>query len=881
MRQEYANEVATRIIQQLEQGTAPWQKPWQPGELTLPYNAATGKEYRGMNSMWLAAQGYSDPRWITYNQASDAGAQVRKGSKGTKIIFWKFREEQPATDNAGNRLFDDNGKPKMITVELERPRAFHAVVFNGEQIDGLPALEPRPDLPEPVRHERAETILSSSGAAIRHQAGDRAYYRPDDDSITLPERAQFDSADGYYATALHELGHWTGHTSRLNRDLAHPFGSEGYAREELRAEIASLMLGERLGLGHDPGQHAAYVGSWIKILKDDPREIFRAASDAEKISGFVLDFEQEKHLEHQQQTEASMSVVQGADLPQQSEENAMPNRIYLAVPFDEKDLAKQAAVDAGLTFRWDKDEKSWWAPGGTDLSSLSRWTNTQRNPSPAMKSPEVQFAAALADAGLVLKGMPVMDGSMQRVPVTDDKPGQTSGAYAGHLEGRMAGGYIQNFRTGLQVNWRAEGSIDRLSPEEIAERNKVTAQATLAREENRQRRHESAAQIAAILWKEAPAATADNPYCKNKGISDPGFLGLKVVPDRISDSAAAAGIHIAQTVSEAKELREKNPDGKVFKSGDLLIPGYDADGKLWSIQSVNPSFKSFMKGARKQGLFTVAGLNPEGQSITKLLAFGQQPLMIAEGYATAEKVSRLAEQPVLVAFDSGNIDPVAETLRRIFPDKTMIIAADNDHGAELKSGPDGKPMPNVGLVKAKEAAEKHGAGVAAPAFAKGARGSDWDDLYQQRGEDEARKLFAEQVAVAKQEAAIAADQLISAAHLREQLNHDDPSTTLDNEHVAEERAKATETIARAVSQKDRVSSAATDALSRDRNSRPNSQSADLSAMKHKTQTMRDQASRERQEVSQDDEEDTKQKASSLSTQPKRKRQRRQGIEVDF
>ena len=138
--------------------------------------------------------------------------------------------------------------------------------------------------------------MANSGAVIRHEPGDRAFYRPSTDSITLPERNQFPTADNYYATALHELGHWTGHPSRLDRDLAHPFGSEGYAREELRAEIASLMLGERLEIGHDPGQHAAYVGSWVKALKEDPKEIFRAASDAERISGYVMDFEREQEL---------------------------------------------------------------------------------------------------------------------------------------------------------------------------------------------------------------------------------------------------------------------------------------------------------------------------------------------------------------------------------------------------------------------------------------------------------------------------------------------------------------------------------------------------------------------------------------------------------
>ncbi|MDT7953494.1 MAG: zincin-like metallopeptidase domain-containing protein, partial [Acetobacteraceae bacterium] len=149
------------------------------------------------------------------------------------------------------------------------------------------------------RHQKAEAILANSGVPIRHVPGDRAFYRLTEDTITLPERGQFPSGDGYYATALHELGHATGHPSRLARDMAHPFGSEGYAREELRAEIASLMLGEQLGIGHDPGQHVAYVGSWIKALQQDPREIFRAAADAEKITKLVRSFE----LERAQQTD--------------------------------------------------------------------------------------------------------------------------------------------------------------------------------------------------------------------------------------------------------------------------------------------------------------------------------------------------------------------------------------------------------------------------------------------------------------------------------------------------------------------------------------------------------------------------------------------------
>src|ERR1035441_7028029 len=115
--------------------------------------------------------------------------------------------------------------------------------------------------------------------------------------------------DGYNMTALHELGHWTGHTSRLARDLSNPFRSEGYAREELRAEIASLMLGDELGIGHDPGQHVAYIESWIKVLEKDPREIFRAAADAEKITRFLQDFARQVALELEPIRERSFEVT--------------------------------------------------------------------------------------------------------------------------------------------------------------------------------------------------------------------------------------------------------------------------------------------------------------------------------------------------------------------------------------------------------------------------------------------------------------------------------------------------------------------------------------------------------------------------------------------
>jgi putative DNA primase/helicase len=293
----FHEQVAESLIAQLQQGTAPWQQPWDPGlpGSVLPLNPTTGKRYKGINALHLLSQGRSDQRWMTYKQAAAVGGQVRRGEKGTPIQYWKFSQEQTQTDEQGHPLLDSKGQPLKQEVRLERPQVFFATVFNAEQIDGLPPLA-RPEAAwDPIA--RIDQMLQRSGALIRHSEVDRAFYRPATDSIHLPQQSQFPSPDRYYATLLHELGHWTGHSSRLARDLAHAFGSEGYAREELRAEIASLILGDELGIGHDPSQHAAYVGTWIQVLQDDPLEIFRAAADAEKIQSYVLALEQQPALE--------------------------------------------------------------------------------------------------------------------------------------------------------------------------------------------------------------------------------------------------------------------------------------------------------------------------------------------------------------------------------------------------------------------------------------------------------------------------------------------------------------------------------------------------------------------------------------------------------
>lgn len=289
----YIDEINEKIIKALEAGTAPWQQSWEGGSGRLPQNFATKENYHGMNTvlLLLAAEdhGYTDNRWLTYKQAQELGGHVRKGEHGERCYRF-LQKVYFERDEQGNILKDDEGRPflKMI----RGLKAF--TVFNVSQIEGL-----KLDIEETKKHEwtpveRAERLIEASGAKIRHVHQGRAFYRPMTDEITLPEKTQFRNAEGYYDTLLHELGHWTGHETRLNRDLSGEFGTEKYAKEELRAEIASMMLGGTLGISHDVSNHAAYVKSWVKILKEDKYEIFRACADAERIQTFILGFEQKR-----------------------------------------------------------------------------------------------------------------------------------------------------------------------------------------------------------------------------------------------------------------------------------------------------------------------------------------------------------------------------------------------------------------------------------------------------------------------------------------------------------------------------------------------------------------------------------------------------------
>ena len=305
---EYHQQFADQIVEQIRQGNAPWQRPWKPGEESLPKNLSSDKEYRGGNSIYLSvaqsAKGFSGNRWGTYKQIQAAGGHVRKGERGTRILSFQDHKQIAVTDKAGKPVHDAEGNKVYRYERLNHPMVRQYTVFNADQADGLKLPERPSKQPEWKAHENAEAVIRASGVRINHVQGNRAFYNLQTDKVTLPERGQFPSASHYYQTALHELGHATGHESRLNRPSLQEgvkagFGSEAYAKEELRAEISAMMTGQRVGVGHDPSRGAAYVEGWLKALQDDPREIYRASSEAQKMSDHLVAPMREKAAEQE------------------------------------------------------------------------------------------------------------------------------------------------------------------------------------------------------------------------------------------------------------------------------------------------------------------------------------------------------------------------------------------------------------------------------------------------------------------------------------------------------------------------------------------------------------------------------------------------------
>lgn len=892
-RPPFHEEFAEKIIQRLQESTAPWQIPWHPGKNPMvPHNPASGTVYRGMNRVHLALSGYDDPRWMTLKQANDNGYSIFPGSKATPVVYYQFSKEQDKLDKDGKPVLGADGKPEKEKVELDKPIIRFAHVFNAEQVDGIPPVELTDKAFEWEPLEKAENILATSGATIKHDQSNRAFYRRAEDAIHLPPKENFDAPDKYYSTALHELGHWTGDEKRLNREKG-PFGSELYAREELRAEIASWMLGQEIGVGHDPDQHTAYVESWVKALQEDPYEIVRACRDAERIKEYILGLEMKKelqqespenvvqqekaaqrgkHLEkeediaamglptdiakgkenkplfiveiprnnsesirvwqaHDQEAfykaveydarniqgiydkttlreaiapgieagfkdmdggpltlegfkkemslpadldpdmpiyranfidrentdspyfledpgkfkayeaawlhgmdgfivegkeEALLRLEQCKDLEQFvqapemheylkesivgftpevseqiKEQKTAKEKTFLAVPYKEKEQAKK------LGAKWDKDNRLWYAPEGTDLTPLAAWMPEKIPVPEPFLSPQEEFSNALEGFGLDLQGKsPIMDGQIHRVPLIGRDNGERDGAYCGYLDDRPAG-WMQDFRAGEKHNWVATGH--ELTKEQVEAQRVDNAKKQEQRKQIILEQQQRTAQNAFTEWISNAHAYDGNPYLQKKGV--PAF-GLR---ERID--------------------------------GTLLVPVLNVHKEMRGLQTISPDGeKRFMYGMEKSGNFHMIGdygfdhpgptpIDNEGRNLA------QGTILLAEGYATGATLHMATDKPVAVAFDAGNLEPVAKKLREQFPNATITICADNDH-QHTRRTPEGTELWNKGAELAFKAAQEVGGKVVVPIFndEERARGlTDYNDLHKSRGLDEVKR----------------------------------------------------------------------------------------------------------------------------------------------
>lgn len=273
--------ITAKIISVIEAGEASGSVTWagQGTASGMPVNLKTGKAYSGINVLllWGTAQerGYSSNYWLTFKQAKELGGNVKKGEKATTGVFWGSRELEETNDNG-----------ETETRKAGFAKAFY--VFNLDQIEGIVAPDAAPKGSEWNAHEQAEALIKASGARII-EGGNQAFYRPSTDEIHMPDRVRFENAENFYAVNFHELTHWSGHSSRCDRDLKNRFGDEAYAMEELVAELGAAFLCAETGINGRIEGHANYIKSWLKVLKNDPRAIVTAASKASQAAQYLID----------------------------------------------------------------------------------------------------------------------------------------------------------------------------------------------------------------------------------------------------------------------------------------------------------------------------------------------------------------------------------------------------------------------------------------------------------------------------------------------------------------------------------------------------------------------------------------------------------------
>jgi len=282
------DEITDKIIDELEAGRVPWVQPWgtaaAKAPLAIPKNASTARRYSGINVLilWGAVieRGFAGQSWLTFRQALSLGGHVRKGERGTTVVY----ADRFVPKDEKRRAREDGGEAQAI------PFLKRFTVFNTDQCEDLPAeiATAAPPPPQGLIEPTVEALIKATGITF-HIGGDRAFYAPAEDYVQVPPPQAYFEPINWHRTALHELGHATGHRSRLNRDQSGSYGTKKYAFEELVAELSAAFGCASLGIVPSV-RHADYIGSWLEVLREDNRAIVRAASQASKAADYLLGF---------------------------------------------------------------------------------------------------------------------------------------------------------------------------------------------------------------------------------------------------------------------------------------------------------------------------------------------------------------------------------------------------------------------------------------------------------------------------------------------------------------------------------------------------------------------------------------------------------------
>ena len=689
------------VITAIKNNTAPWQKSWQAQQLVAPHNALSGRMYSGRNIIRLAliaqAAGYEDPRWATFKQITDMGGKVRKDEKGTGILF--FKEDET--------INPDGEKDSRRAL-----RYYH--VFNIEQTD-LPRIQVKQRETEPDLQAFADILARHNPKIVRGEPA----YRINNDTIYLPDKGDFHTEAAYYATALHELAHWTGHESRLNRPLANRFGSPEYAQEELVAELSSYLTSLTTGLPFEPNQSEAYLQHWAaKTGTELEMAMLQAFKDAGAVQSFLTGKSREQIIEQQSsktpeplpevvatpQTSPVSDFFREVMFAQISQKEArqalgIVEKTFLAVPYRER----QEAVALGAV--WDNRYKAWFAPNLEEQPQLHRFVPDLSQTAGGATLEDFRAAASLI--GLDMQHADLSEGKRHRVPLQERSSRDKDGEYRiFHNADGTTGAYAINYATAERINWSNRSHI-KLTPE-VQRVSLATQQQTadIARQIEAHIREQRSA-LAQRTYAQLPDAQGDEPYLNKKGIQS--HSGMK----RLAD-------------------------------GTIVVPLVDGQ-RITSLQTITPNGdKRMMSQAPKQGSFYPIGdrKNPER-------------VFIAEGVATAETVWQMVTQAapghrmlVVAAVDSNNLPYVADKLHAKYPTARMYIAADNDIHNEHKG------LKNAGIEAARQVEDRYPGVVVLtpPVDAQAARGMDWNDYAQAYGIKAATEEFVRQSMAAKEAA---------------------------------------------------------------------------------------------------------------------------------